>query len=98
MKWTEEQLKEWDKPYAGRMNPRATIHCETCDKYYGEIDPFKSGKDEVSTTLLVDDSSGRITDCVHYRAIEIPERVFDEHMKILKDAGLYDPEEETEDF
>lgn len=84
-------IEEFDKQYVGRLNPRASFHCDTCDKYYGEIMSNRNGKERTSTVLLTEDN--RINDCVHYD-MEITEHIYREHIKILVENGFLDDEDE----
>lgn len=93
-KWTEAELREWDKPYEGKLNPRATYSCDTCERFYGE--QMDAHKPETISYALILDSNDQPTDCFHGKSTEITEKIFDEHMAILERDGLIEPLEDEE--
>lgn len=85
----ESKLKEFDALYENKLNPRCTIHCETCGKFYSNKMENLPGDDKPTFTLIVDDNWNP-QDCVHYNDMEINEELYNTHIKILKENEFLD--------
>ena len=77
-----KELQAFDAMYRGRLNPRCSVKCETCGKCYGNKIEDEPRDGSPSLTIIVDETD-EIVDCCHYGSVEIPESVFNEHMKQL---------------
>ena len=90
-----EKLKSFDTLYEGKLNPRCTFHCTTCDKFYSNKMERVPKDGSPSFTLIVDDENNQ-EDCVHYNDVEIREDMYEKHMEILKERGFLTENEEGE--
>lgn len=82
-----ERLEIFDLKYKGKLNPRCTIHCQTCNRYYSDRIENLPKDDSPVFTLTIDESTGN-EDCVHYTDIEVTEKIYETHMEILKANGF----------
>ena len=78
----DPKLVEYDKRFEGRMNPRNTFYCDTCNKYYNGV----------SDTVIFFSYNNNPSeeDCVHGSDTEITKAIYDAHMKDLQENGFLD--------